>query len=112
MRAMQPRLRTTRYDHGRARASEHVTTKDPVHDPGIAAAKARASAAGVERAGPIEVPGGGVIRIGTAGWTEPKLVAAGVFYPTGAASPEERLRYYATRFSMVEVDMSYYAIPA
>jgi uncharacterized protein YecE (DUF72 family) len=61
---------------------------------------------------PIEVPGGGVIRIGTAGWTDRTLTATGVFYPPGADSPEDRLRYYATRFSIVEVDSTYYALPA
>jgi uncharacterized protein YecE (DUF72 family) len=56
--------------------------------------------------------GGGRIRIGTAGWTDPTLTAPGVFYPDGCSSAEQRLRYYAERFSMVEVDSTYYALPA
>ncbi len=40
------------------------------------------------------------------------MVAPGVFYPDGVASPEARLRYYAARFPIVEVDSTYYAIPA
>ncbi len=40
------------------------------------------------------------------------MVAPGVFYPDGVASPEARLRYYASRFPLVEVDSTYYAIPA
>ena len=40
------------------------------------------------------------------------MVAPGVFYPDGVATPEARLRYYASRFPLVEVDSTYYAIPA
>ncbi|HVE80129.1 MAG TPA: DUF72 domain-containing protein [Gemmatimonadaceae bacterium] len=49
--------------------------------------------------------------VGTAGWTDRTLTATGVFYPREAASPEGRLRYYASRFPMVEVDATYYALP-
>ena len=49
--------------------------------------------------------------MGTAGWTDRTLTAAGVFYPPEAKTPETRLRYYATRFPMVEADMGFYAIP-
>ena len=52
------------------------------------------------------------IRIGTCSWTERSLVESGEFYPKGISSPEERLRYYASRFDTVEVDSSYYAIPS
>ena len=71
-------------------------------------------AADVELAGtaPIEVPGGGHIRVGTASWTDPTVTAAGVFYPTAATSAEERLQYYAATFPLVEVDATYYALPA
>ena len=34
-----------------------------------------------------------------------------LWYPKGVTTPEQRLRYYAARFSTVEVDSSYYAIP-
>src|SRR5206468_5020708 len=51
------------------------------------------------------------IRVGTASWTDPTMTAAGVFYPEGASSAEERLRYYASRFTVVEVDATYYALP-
>ena len=37
---------------------------------------------------------------------------AGVFYPDGADTAEERLGYYASRFPLVEVDSTYYALPA
>ncbi len=81
------------------------------HDPGATAARARADAVGVHAAGPIVVRGGGRVRIGTAGWTDRTLTARGVFYPSGAGTPESRLRYYATQFSMVEADAPYYALP-
>lgn len=40
------------------------------------------------------------------------MTAPGVFYPDGVTKPEARLRYYASRFPLVEVDSTYYAIPA
>lgn len=54
----------------------------------------------------------GTIRIGTASWTDRSLLDSGTFYPPVVRSPEQRLRYYARHFSMVEVDASYYAIPS
>ena len=52
------------------------------------------------------------ILVGTASWTDKSLIDSGKFYPKDATSAEERLRYYASEFPMVEVDSSYYAIPA
>ena len=53
----------------------------------------------------------GQIQVGTAGWTDKTLIDSG-WYPSGAGNPEQRLRYYATQFPLVEVDSSYYALPA
>jgi uncharacterized protein YecE (DUF72 family) len=53
----------------------------------------------------------GEIRVGTAGWTDKTLIASG-WYPPEADNPEQRLRYYARQFPLVEVDSSYYALPA
>ena len=53
----------------------------------------------------------GQIRVGTAGWTDRSLIAAG-WYPAEANTPEKRLRYYASQFPLVEVDATYYALPA
>jgi uncharacterized protein YecE (DUF72 family) len=78
------------------------------HDPGVDGAAARA---------PEEVLGAPIsrneaeIRVGTAGWTDKTLTAKGVFYPPEAKTPEARLKYYASRFSMVEADAGFYAIP-
>ncbi len=52
------------------------------------------------------------ILVGTASWTDKSLIDCGRFYPPGCRSAEARLRYYASRFPMVEVDSSYYAVPA
>jgi uncharacterized protein YecE (DUF72 family) len=55
---------------------------------------------------------GHTIRVGTASWTDPTMVAPGVFYPQGSDSAEERLQFYASRFPVVEVDATYYALPS
>ena len=52
------------------------------------------------------------ILIGTASWTDKSLINSGRFYPSECNTPEDRLRYYATVFPLVEVDSSYYAMPA
>jgi len=52
------------------------------------------------------------ILVGTASWADKSLVDSGLFYPTTARTAEARLKYYAENFSMVEVDSSYYALPA
>lgn len=51
------------------------------------------------------------ILVGTASWTDPTLIACGRFYPPGCKTAEDRLRFYATQFPLVEVDSSYYAVP-
>jgi uncharacterized protein YecE (DUF72 family) len=40
------------------------------------------------------------------------MTARGVFYPDSADTAEERLGYYASRFPIVEVDATYYALPS
>ncbi len=90
---------------------------DRAHDPGFDAAGARAAVivpadAEVAMAAPVRPPGGGRLLVGTASWTDPTITTGDVFYPRGVNTPEERLRYYASRFPVVEVDSSYYALPA
>jgi len=53
----------------------------------------------------------GQIRVGTASWTDRTLIESG-WYPREASNPEKRLRYYASQFPLVEVDATYYALPA
>ncbi|MEU6486597.1 DUF72 domain-containing protein [Streptomyces sp. NPDC046887] len=50
------------------------------------------------------------IAVGTCSWTDPALVRSG-WYPPGRRDAEGRLRHYAERFPVVEVDSSYYALP-
>ena len=49
--------------------------------------------------------------VGTASWTDPTLIACGRFYPPRCTTAEQRLRFYAQQFPLVEVDSSYYALP-
>lgn len=53
----------------------------------------------------------GRILVGTSSWTDPTLLESG-FYPESANTPEKRLQYYASCFSLVEVDSTYYGMPA
>jgi uncharacterized protein YecE (DUF72 family) len=53
----------------------------------------------------------GDILVGTASWTDRTLIASG-WYPPEADNPARRLRYYADRFPLVEVDATYYALPS
>ena len=86
-------------------------TEIAAHDPGTDVAGERAAAI-APAPEPIRVAGDHEVRIGTASWTDPTMTAAGVFYPPEANTAEERLRHYASRFPVVEVDASYYAIPS
>ena len=89
---------------------------EPAHDPGFADANARAAMA-LERTAPgligepLRRGDRHEIRIGTASWTDPTMVRANVFYPRGKSSAEERLKFYASQFSVVEVDATYYSLP-
>jgi uncharacterized protein YecE (DUF72 family) len=86
------------------------TNSSSEHDPGIGAARDRFDA--IERRSPAVVrTAAAVMRFGTASWTDPTLIAPGVFYPDRATSAEARLKYYSSVFSVVEVDSSYYALP-
>ena len=50
------------------------------------------------------------VRIGTCSWADEGLVKH--WYPRGVSSAEARLRYYAERFDVVEVDSPFYHLPA
>jgi uncharacterized protein YecE (DUF72 family) len=49
------------------------------------------------------------VRIGICSWADDGLVRT--WYPRGVSTGERRLRYYAERFDVVEVDSPYYALP-
>ncbi len=52
------------------------------------------------------------IRVGTASWTDRTLVRDTDWYPRRSMSAEDRLKYYASRFDVVEVDATYYFPPS
>jgi len=49
--------------------------------------------------------------LGTCSWTDPTLIDSGWYPDSVKDKPDERLRYYAERFPLVENDASYYALP-
>jgi uncharacterized protein YecE (DUF72 family) len=51
----------------------------------------------------------GSIRVGVCSWADETLTK--VWYPPGVRSGEERLRYYAERFDVVEANSTYYRLP-
>jgi uncharacterized protein YecE (DUF72 family) len=51
------------------------------------------------------------VRVGTCSWADPSLIKSRAFYPRGCGTSEKRLNYYASRFSIVEVDSSFFAMP-
>ncbi|GGV36035.1 DUF72 domain-containing protein [Streptomyces griseoflavus] len=52
----------------------------------------------------------GDILVGACSWTDRQLLASG-WYPRGRRDAEGRLRHYAARLPVVEVDSGYYALP-
>jgi uncharacterized protein YecE (DUF72 family) len=54
----------------------------------------------------------GDLRVGICSWADAALIEDGSFYPKKSMSPEARLRFYAGVFDTVEINSSYYAIPA
>jgi uncharacterized protein YecE (DUF72 family) len=51
------------------------------------------------------------VRCGIAGWIDKQLIDSGGFYPAGCTTSEERLRFYASEFPLVEADTTYYGMP-
>src|SRR3982751_4142026 len=91
---------------------------DLQNDTGFAAASERAARAldatppdQIGRPLIVDPNGAREIRIGTASWTDPTSTKGGIFYPRGVSSSEDRLRYYASQFPVVEVDSTYYSLP-
>ena len=46
------------------------------------------------------------VLVGTSSWTDKSLIESGKFYPRVAMTPEDRLRFYASQFPIVEIDSS------
>lgn len=91
---------------------------DEAHDAGFAVAAERAARA-LEQIAPDQLgrpirlgqTDDRELRLGTASWTDPTITKGGIFYPRGVSSAEDRLRYYASQFPVVEVDSTYYSLP-
>jgi uncharacterized protein YecE (DUF72 family) len=49
---------------------------------------------------------------GSCSWTDRTLVQEANWYPQRTMTPEERLRFYASRFPLTEIDSTYYAPPS
>lgn len=52
----------------------------------------------------------GHILIGISSWSDESLLKSG-FYPEDITTPADRLRYYATNFTIAELDSSYHVLP-
>ena len=52
------------------------------------------------------------ILVGTTAWTEKTLITEGRFYPPSVKTAEERLRFYASVFPIVEADSTFYGMPS
>lgn len=90
--------------------SDHVAW-DSEFDPGWREARRRAAVVHERWMTGLRVRNATVLA-GVAGWTDPSILARGVFYPEGVSSPEERLRFYASQLPMLEVDATYYSLPS
>jgi uncharacterized protein YecE (DUF72 family) len=64
------------------------------------------------RLGPSIRLGQHLVLTGSCSWTDKTLVEQGEWYPRRTMSAEERLRFYASRFPLTEIDSTYYAPPA
>jgi len=53
----------------------------------------------------------GRILVGISAWADQQLVKSRLFYPSDAGTPAKRLRYYAERFDLAEIDASYHYLP-
>jgi uncharacterized protein YecE (DUF72 family) len=62
--------------------------------------------------GPAVRIGEHLVMTGSCSWTDRTLVEQADWYPRRSMSAEERLRFYAARFPLTEIDSTYYAPPA
>jgi uncharacterized protein YecE (DUF72 family) len=65
-----------------------------------------------ERLGPRIGTGPHDVLTGSCSWTDRTLVQEADWYPRRNMNPEERLRFYASRFPLTEIDSTYYAPPS
>ena len=51
------------------------------------------------------------LKCGLIGFTDPSLISCQRFYPTSCRNGKDRLKHYASKFPICEIDTSHYAIP-
>jgi len=91
------------------RAPSRAGARAPAVPPPLPAPELYAEAQALAERAPIPARVGRV-HFGTAGWSDPSLSRAGLFYPKTVKSAEGRLRHYAEHFELVELDATYYAL--
>ena len=52
------------------------------------------------------------LKCGLIGFTDSSLISCGRFYPSSCKNGKEKLKHYASKFPIIEIDTSHYAIPA
>ncbi|MDQ0787929.1 uncharacterized protein YecE (DUF72 family) [Streptomyces sp. B3I8] len=97
-------------DRGRGKGRNRDTGRGEGSDTGARSSPGSDSGAG-SGSGRGDGTAGGGVRVGACSWTDRALVNSG-WYPEGSRDAEGRLRHYTSRFSLVEVDSSYYAVPS
>ena len=113
-RTLHANARQTRHEaeiRASAVRNSNLVSNDSIHDPGAFEARQREFRVSHHAPEGLVSPNGCPVRLGVAGWTDPSLTETGVFYPDDATTPEARLRYYASKYSLVEVDATYYSLP-
>ena len=61
-----------------------------------------------------EVESGSNVKLlcGLIGFTDESLIKCGRFYPSSCKNGSERLKHYCSKFPIIEIDTSHYAIPS
>ena len=62
--------------------------------------------------GPVLYVGDCEVRVGTCSWADKTLTQDADWYPRRTMSAADRLRFYASRFPVVEADSTYYRAPS
>ena len=52
------------------------------------------------------------LKCGLIGFTDSSLISCGRFYPSSCKNGQQRLKHYASKFPILEIDTSHYAIPS
>src|SRR5215467_10232845 len=89
---------------------EHRPGQDQGHHDGDRGA-VRVPVADRAAQGAAIIKPGMTVLCGIAGWVDRSLIDSKLFYPLAIKTSGDRLAFYSSQFSLVEVDSSYYGIP-